>query len=89
MSARRRWGTAVQVPPHERILSFLRDNGSTWTSAATVAVLTGESTSQARHRLEALVRRGTVVRRNTNGWVSYRAATQHEPQGVDHDAASR
>lgn len=87
MSARRRWAQpGAELTPHERILSFLRDNGSSGATAATVGVLTGCPTTQARHRLEALVRRGRVVRINVHGTVMYRAAaTEQSPQGVGNE----
>ncbi|MFI8529057.1 hypothetical protein ACIGMX_02220 [Streptomyces aquilus] len=50
-------------------------------TAATVAALTGTSTSQARYQLEALVRRGKAVRDGDR----YRAApTGQEGGGVEH-----
>lgn len=78
--------SAPRPKPHEVILDFLRDNGSTGVTAATVATLTGGPTDVAHKRLEALVRRGLVVRLNDNGLITYRASTQHEPQGAEEDA---
>ncbi|MFJ5266176.1 hypothetical protein ACIQAC_37520 [Streptomyces sp. NPDC088387] len=68
-------------------MTFLQDNGATGATAATVAVLVGESASQARHRLDALVRRGRAVRTSINGTVAYRAkhpSTSPETKGVEH-----
>ncbi|WP_455431230.1 hypothetical protein [Streptomyces aquilus] len=80
MRARHRWPGA-QAKPHERIRSFLVANGEAAVTAATVAALTGTSTSQARYQLEALVRRGKAVRDGDR----YRAApTGQEGGGVEH-----
>ncbi|WLW55568.1 hypothetical protein [Streptomyces sp. YU58] len=68
------------APAHERILGFLQANGEAAVSAATVGALTGCSTSHARHRLEALVRRGKAVR---DGDLYRAAPTDEIPGGVD------
>lgn len=83
MSARHRRTVAARPKAHERILSFLEANLETAVTAATVAVLTGCSTTQARHRLEALVRRGGAIR--VGDGDRYRAASTSEETGeVDH-----
>lgn len=81
----RHWTAPPPLRPHERILGFLEANGEAAVTAATVGALTGCSTGQARHRLEALVRRGKVVRISDNGEHRYRAApTGEDTGGVDH-----
>ncbi|MEU8866906.1 hypothetical protein [Streptomyces umbrinus] len=83
MSARHRWAwPGTELKPHERILSFLRDNGETGATAATVGVLTGCTTSQAHHRLEALVRRGEAIRDGDR--YTAVAPTSQGSQGVGH-----
>ncbi|MGW2565795.1 hypothetical protein [Streptomyces sp. NPDC001537] len=76
---------AAKAAAHARILDFLRANGTTGVTAATVAVLTGSTTSQARIRLDALVARRQAERIQDNGTVTYRAVapTEDRTGGVE------
>ncbi|MFD8261681.1 hypothetical protein ACFV19_22730 [Streptomyces griseoluteus] len=68
----------------EPILAFIQANGSSGATAATVAVLTGCSTPQARARLNDLVRRGRLVQ-DDDRYLP--APTREIPGGVEHARA--
>ncbi|MER7799106.1 hypothetical protein ABTX71_02120 [Streptomyces parvulus] len=70
----------VQGTAHQRVLAFLRDNGSSGASAATVGVLTGGGAIRAGRVLDGLVRRKQAV-----CWdgLYYAVPTEPEAGGVD------
>ncbi|TGB03198.1 hypothetical protein [Streptomyces sp. MZ04] len=70
MSARQWAWPEAQLKPSERVLSFLRDNGTTGTTAATVGVLLGMRTDRARLLLDGMVRRKQARRTADLYWAT-------------------
>jgi hypothetical protein len=66
MKSATRWAMkgASRPKAHERIINFVMDNGSSGATAGMIAVLLGSTTSRARNRLDFLVERKTLVRRD-------------------------
>lgn len=62
MKSAARWATVRRTPAHDRILGFVIDNGSSGATADMIGVLMGTSTSQARQRLDVLVRRKVLAK---------------------------